>query len=106
MTTFPSSSPSTAGLVPTQRRPRRTAEARVIVGSEVAEEDFNFVNARRRPSNSSSFSAHGEFKTKFEIIEPEPVFEERLHGPELEDEIALSKIETSSSAGSSSDEQK
>ncbi|KAI1806821.1 hypothetical protein F4811DRAFT_509487 [Daldinia bambusicola] len=75
-------------------------------GAEVVDEDFNFANARRR-SNSSGFSTHlRDFKTKFEINEPEPVFEERLHGPEAEDEINLSKTETSSSAGSSSDEQK
>ncbi|KAI1649237.1 uncharacterized protein F4817DRAFT_357608 [Daldinia loculata] len=72
-------------------------------GVEVVDEDFNFVKARR-PSNSSSFST--DLKTKFEINEPEPVFEESLHGPEVEDENVLSKIETSSSAGSSSDEQK
>lgn len=37
------------------------------------------MNARRR-SNSSVQGISG-FKTKFETIEPEPVFEEDLHGP-------------------------
>lgn len=37
------------------------------------------ANARRR-SNSSTYTAK-DFKTKFETIEPEPVFEEELHGP-------------------------
>lgn len=39
-----------------------------------------FTNARRR-SNSSTASHHrNDFKTKFKAIEPEPVFEEDLHG--------------------------
>jgi hypothetical protein len=39
---------------------------------------YNFTNSRRR-SNSNN---HGlaEFKTKFEAVEQEPVFEEELHG--------------------------
>lgn len=40
---------------------------------------YNMANARRR-SNSSTYTAK-DFKTKFETIEPEPVFEEELHGP-------------------------
>lgn len=38
-------------------------------------------------------------KSKFEVNEPEPVFEESVHGPGL-DEEELSKTETSSSGGS------
>jgi hypothetical protein len=40
--------------------------------------DYTFTNSRRR-SNSNN---HGlaEFKTKFEAVEQEPVFEEELHG--------------------------
>jgi hypothetical protein len=66
-------------------------------GLEVEDELFNFTNARRR-SNSSGFSSgHLEnFKTKFEFNEPEPVFEEGLHGPEEE-----GKMEGSSSSGAS-----
>ncbi|KAI2470875.1 hypothetical protein F4781DRAFT_152920 [Annulohypoxylon bovei var. microspora] len=73
-------------------------------GQEVVDENFNFSNARRR-SNSSGFSTHlNDFKTKFEFNEPEPVFEESIHGPDVEDENSLTKTETSSSAGSSADE--
>ena len=75
-------------------------------GEEVVDEKFNFTNARRR-SNSSGYSNHLEhFKTKFEFNEPEPVFEEDIHGPEAADEqeAALSKMETSSSSDSSVDE--
>ncbi|KAK3377852.1 hypothetical protein B0H63DRAFT_525116 [Podospora didyma] len=70
-------------------------------GEEVIDEPFNFVNARRR-SNSSSFSTHPEqLKTKFEFNEPEPVFEESLHGPGEEDEH-----QTEGSSSTASDEDK
>lgn len=75
-------------------------------GEEIVDEDFNFSNARRR-SNSSDLSNHLQhFKTKFEINELEPVFDESLHGPEAEEDSALFKTETSSSAGSSADDEK
>ncbi|KAI0164465.1 hypothetical protein GGR52DRAFT_575818 [Hypoxylon sp. FL1284] len=77
-------------------------------GEEVVDEKFNFSNARRR-SNSSGYSNHlKDFKTKFEVNELEPVFDESLHGPEAEaeDNTALSKTETSSSAGSSTYDEK
>ncbi|KAI1167612.1 hypothetical protein F5B18DRAFT_647396 [Nemania serpens] len=71
------------------------------VGEEVVDEQFNFVNARRR-SNSSGYSNHlSDFKTKFEFNEPEPVFEESIHGPAVEDDNVLTKTETSSSESSS-----
>jgi len=71
---------------------------------DVADQDFRFTNARRR-SNSSSASHHlGDLKTKFEVNEPEPVFEESLHGPAEEENAAddLSKTDTSESGQSSS----
>ncbi|KAK5987460.1 hypothetical protein PT974_11587 [Cladobotryum mycophilum] len=73
-------------------------------GDEVADEGFSFTNARRR-SNSSSVSHHmGDFKTKFEVNEPEPVFEESVHGPVDEDDNAdgdaLSKTDSSESGRS------
>jgi len=67
-------------------------------GEEVNDEPFNFVNARRR-SNSSNVSSLDNFKTKFEINEQEPVFEENVHGPESDhDDDSLAKTETSSTA--------
>jgi hypothetical protein len=69
-------------------------------GDEVADENFNFVNARRRSNSSSLSGSLDNFKTKFEINEPEPVFEENM-GPEDEE----AKTETSSS-GTSVDENK
>lgn len=60
-------------------------------GEIMDEEEFNFVNARRR-SNSSSISSQLEnFKTKFEFNEPEPVFEEDIHGPAREEEESSSQ---------------
>ena len=55
------------------------------------------TNPRRR-SNSFSAAHTKDFKTKFEHIEPDPVFEEELHGPTAED---LAELETASTAESS-----
>jgi hypothetical protein len=57
----------------------------------------------RRHSNSST-AVSKDFKTKFEAVDPEPVFEEELHGPmrggdEKDDaEKDLSAVSTTSSA--------
>ncbi|KAI1487874.1 hypothetical protein F5X96DRAFT_648039 [Biscogniauxia mediterranea] len=71
-------------------------------GEEVVDENFSFTNARRR-SNSSGYTNYLDFKTKFEFNEPEPVFEENVHGPET-DEDELAKADVTSSSGSSVDE--
>lgn len=69
---------------------------------------YNFTNARRR-SNSSSHGL-GEFKTKFEAVEADPVFEEEVHGhhedPEDGETLSLEKADTadSTSGGSIEDE--
>lgn len=81
---------------------RTNTAARGTVNDDIADEDFTFTNARRR-SNSSSFSHHvSDLKTKFEVNEPEPVFEESVHGPEEEDHEDLSKTDSSESGRSSS----
>lgn len=74
-------------------------------GEEVVDEPFNFANARRR-SNSSGYANNlSDFKTKFEVNEPDPVFEESIHGPEDEDQDQdLTKTDTSSSGGSIDEE--
>lgn len=64
-------------------------------GDEVEDMGYNIANARRR-SNSSTNPIR-DFKTKFETIEPEPVFEEELHGPigaELDKESTTSSSNT------------
>jgi len=65
-------------------------------GDEIEDFSYNLNNPRRR-SNSSTLQLK-DFKTKFETVEPEPVFEEELHGvmgAELE------KQSTASTSGSS-----
>ena len=66
-----------------------------------------YVNERRR-SNSST-QALGDFKTKFEAIDQDPVFEEELHGPtddDMEHASTISKEESVDSTleGSGQDE--
>ncbi|KAE8376469.1 hypothetical protein BDV26DRAFT_265363 [Aspergillus bertholletiae] len=45
-------------------------------GDEVHDYEYTFTNARRHSNSSTQGIA--DFKTKFETIEPEPVFEENL----------------------------
>lgn len=72
-------------------------------GDEVIDDKFNMSNPRRR-SNSSGYNNLTDFKTKFDMNEVEPVFEESLHGPEAEVEAELTKTETASTSGGSIDE--
>ncbi|KAK3392148.1 hypothetical protein B0T20DRAFT_362059 [Sordaria brevicollis] len=76
-------------------------------GDEVLDDpEFSFVNARRH-SNASAISNNlDHFKTKFEVNEPEPVFEEGVHNAPEEEEVSLQKTDTSSSGGSVDDERK
>jgi len=60
-------------------------------------------NARRRSNSSTHATSLGTFKTKFEQIEPEPVFEEELHGP-LGDELDKASTADSSGSGASIEE--
>lgn len=74
-------------------------------GEEILDDQFNFVNARRR-SNSSGFHNIQDFKTKFDMNEVEPVFEERVHGPEAEadGDDELTKMDSASTTSGSVDE--
>jgi len=79
-----------------------------VDGEEVQDEGFNLANARRR-SNSSSYTAGlKDFKTKFEQVEQEPVFEEELHGPgeEFADLPETQRVTTESSDGSIDEDDK
>jgi hypothetical protein len=81
---------------------------RGVDGEEVQDEGFNLANARRR-SNSSSYTAGlKDFKTKFEQVEQEPVFEEELHGPgeDFEDLAETSRVNTESTDGSIDEDDK
>lgn len=57
-------------------------------GDEIEDYAYNMANPRRR-SNSSTHVIK-DFKTKFETVEPEPVFEEELHGPSDDKESTAS----------------
>jgi len=78
-----------------------------VSGEESHDYGYNFVNERRR-SNSST-QALGDFKTKFEAVDQDPVFEEELHGPtddDLEHASTISKeesIDSSTIEGSDED---
>jgi hypothetical protein len=50
-------------------------------GDEIEDYAYNLTNPRRRSNSSTHALGLKDFKTKFETIEPEPVFEEELHGP-------------------------
>jgi hypothetical protein len=81
---------------------------RGVDGEEVQDEGFNLANARRR-SNSSSYTAGlKDFKTKFEQVEQEPVFEEGIHGAGEEDEELpeTRRVNTESSDGSIDEDDK
>ncbi|KAF5845669.1 hypothetical protein GGP41_009480 [Bipolaris sorokiniana] len=69
------------------------------MGDEVEDIRPNMANARRR-SNSSTHNLK-DFKTKFETIETEPVFEESIHGPMGEE---LEKQSTTSTENSIAEE--
>lgn len=68
---------------------------------------YNFTKARRR-SNSSSHGL-GEFKTKFEAVEADPVFEEEFHGhhedPEDAGNLSLDKESSADSTSGASIEE-
>ncbi|KAJ5949750.1 hypothetical protein N7454_001334 [Penicillium verhagenii] len=71
-------------------------------GDESQDSGFTFTNARRR-SNSST-QGLTEFRTKFETVETEPVFEEQLHDtPEVTtvNENMVTKVESTSSSNES-----
>ena len=60
----------------------------------------NMNNARRRSNSSTQTRGAQAFKTKFEMVEPEPVFEDMPHEdvPTEEQHIHLEQQSTSSSS--------
>lgn len=63
-----------------------TSHPRGREGDEVDESIYNMAKPRRR-SNSFVAERANTFKTKFDVNEPEPVFEETIHGATAEDYI-------------------
>lgn len=83
--------------------------ARGTPGEEGQDYGYKFTNARRRSNSSSHGHAISDFKTKFETVESEPMFEEGFHGPQqgdLDDEhLGLEKAESADSTSSASVEE-
>ena len=78
---------------------------RGMPGDEQQDLGYNFVNARRRSNSSSHSHAIGDFKTKFEAVETDPVFEEEYHGAqnyEDDEHTGLEKADTVDSNSSAS----
>ncbi|KAL8682777.1 MAG: hypothetical protein Q9186_001199 [Xanthomendoza sp. 1 TL-2023] len=75
-------------------------------GEEGQDYGYNFTNARRRSNSSSNGHSISAFKTKFETVEAEPMFEEEFHGAadaELDDQhVALEKAESADSNSTAS----
>jgi hypothetical protein len=74
-------------------------------GDEQQDLGYNFNNARRRSNSSSHSHAIGDFKTKFETVETDPVFQEEYHGAqdvEEEEHHGLEKADTVDSNSSAS----
>ncbi len=72
-------------------------------GSESQDYGYKFTNARRRSNSSSHGHDINGFKTKFEHIEADPVFEEE-YGPSKEDmeELSHEKSESADSISTAS----
>lgn len=73
-------------------------------GVEIEDYNYNLTNPRRR-SNSSSHTGLKDFKTKFETVEPEPVFEEEIHGAPIGEELEKESTVSSANSAQSVDEE-
>ncbi|KAF2737344.1 hypothetical protein EJ04DRAFT_126385 [Polyplosphaeria fusca] len=73
-----------------------------LPGDEIDDLNYTMANPRRR-SNSSTHQIK-DFKTKFEAVEQEPVFEEELHGATAADLEKQSTASTSNSSASIEEE--
>ncbi|KAL8857306.1 MAG: hypothetical protein Q9178_006072 [Gyalolechia marmorata] len=75
-------------------------------GEEGQDYGYNFTNARRRSNSSSHGHTISDFKTKFETLEAEPMFEEEFHGAKEddldEDHMGLEKSESTDSTSNAS----
>jgi len=69
-------------------------------GDEIEDYAYNLTNPRRRSNSSTHAAGLKDFKTKFEVVEQEPVFEESLHGPSALIGEDLEQASTNSSANS------
>lgn len=81
-------------------------------GDELEDYAYNLTKPRRRSNSFSTAAGHKDFKTKFETVEPEPVFEEEMmdrsaadNTVDSTDDTELDKQSTNSSSGGGSVEE-
>lgn len=77
-------------------------------GEEAEDAGFTFVQGRRRSNSSTHSAGLASFKTKFETVETDPVFEEEFHGASAEDYVdggMLQKEDTADSLSGASVEE-
>ncbi|MCJ1225139.1 hypothetical protein MMC12_001788 [Toensbergia leucococca] len=74
-------------------------------GEESQDYGYNFTNNRRRSNSSSHAHSIDDFKTKFEAVEADPVFEEEFHGAMREEPLGLEKAESGDSNSTASIEE-
>ncbi len=94
---------------PTSPTPKLICSFRGTPGDESHDYGYNFTNDRRRSNSSSHAHAIDSFKTKFEAVEADPVFEEDIHGAKddgaMDKELALEKGESADSVSIASIEE-
>ncbi|MCJ1412365.1 hypothetical protein MMC19_006459 [Ptychographa xylographoides] len=78
-------------------------------GEEAEDYGYKFANSRRRSNSSTHGNAINDFKTKFEAVETDPVFEEEYHGApastEDEENLGLEKEDSADSTSGGSIEE-
>lgn len=86
--------------------PKLKTSPRGSPGAESQDCGYNFTNSRRRSNSSSHGHDINGFKTKFEHVEADPVFEEE-YGPSLKDmeQLAHEKSESADSISTTSVEE-
>lgn len=91
------------------QRSRAHRTSRGTPGDESQDYGYNFTNARRRSNSSSHGHAIGDFKTKFETVEADPVFEEEYHGAKsdaaVDENLSLEKGDSADSISGGSIEE-
>jgi hypothetical protein len=69
-------------------------------GEELEDYGYNVTNPRRRSNSASMSKGLKDFKTKFETVETEPVFEEELHGPDGSEDLEQTSTASTADSGS------
>lgn len=97
-----------ADTLPAMPHRSLSLRARGHPGEEGQDYGYKFTNARRRSNSSSLGHDISNFKTKFETVESDPMFEEDFHGARDEDadeHMGLEKAESAESTSAASVEE-